>query len=90
MVAHTVQPVPGTVEIDAQDQVDAISPWVTLVMVPIILAGVAVIQKWVPSKSDHVATVTTAYKDQMTVMATQIQSLVEQQTSTQIRLSRCT
>ncbi|MFP7366275.1 hypothetical protein SFC07_10980 [Corynebacterium callunae] len=81
-----IQAMPSQVEVDVQDQ-PVVSPWMTLVVIPLILAGVAVIQKWVPTRSDHVTSITTAYRDQISTLVTQVKTLVEQQAAMQTRLT---
>lgn len=85
--AHTVQPVPGTVEIDMQPTDSGVSPWILLVALPLAIAAVKVWEKWVPSKTDHITAVSTIYKDQVTVLSMQLQTVATEQASDKLRLA---
>lgn len=92
--ARTVQPVPGTVEIDMQPTDSGVSPWILLVALPLAIAAVKVWEKWVPSKSEkmareteHMTAVSTIYKDQMAVLSTQLQTVTTEQASDKLRLA---
>lgn len=86
VTAHAVQAEPTQLEIDVEEQMNLASPDWWMVIVPIIVAVIAVVQKWTPSKSDHLTAITQAYKDQVATSATQIRTLTEQDAKTQLRL----
>ncbi|ART21747.1 hypothetical protein CBE89_09740 [Corynebacterium striatum] len=58
-----------------EEQMNLASPDWWMVIVPIIVAVIAVVQKWRPSKSDHLTAITQAYKGQVATSATQIRTL---------------
>lgn len=84
--AYTVQAEPSTIEIDAEEQMDLSSPDWWMVIVPVLVAVLAVVQKWTPSKADHLTSITEAYQKQVETSATQIKTLTEQDAKTQARL----
>lgn len=79
---------------DISQALSDISPWFSLVLVPIILAIVKIWEKYVPSKADamaaktdHLTAVVTTYKDQVDVMSTHLKTVATEQASDKLRLA---